>query len=220
MKLMSNKSPQLFDFCFEFLRRHLREQRSLQRLRIIRDRWEPDGGRERRDDRGRPIDRERRIEERRPAGEGRFRPPQHEKDASQQRGHYVVGASEQGCGHGDREGGDSERVRSIESSRQPLRQQQQSGAHDAAEKVGRFDDAQRWYKAAIKDNFGWHDYKPDRIRKHFQEEEDEGDGDEEQDFAEEPDVLPIRNERKPVGRNEPCPCGSGKKYKKCHGANA
>ncbi len=24
----------------------------------------------------------------------------------------------------------------------------------------------------------------------------------------------------PVGRNDPCPCGSGKKYKKCHGANA
>jgi preprotein translocase subunit SecA len=22
-----------------------------------------------------------------------------------------------------------------------------------------------------------------------------------------------------VGRNDPCPCGSGKKYKKCHGAN-
>ncbi|MBI4398399.1 MAG: SEC-C domain-containing protein, partial [Candidatus Omnitrophica bacterium] len=21
-----------------------------------------------------------------------------------------------------------------------------------------------------------------------------------------------------VGRNEPCPCGSGKKYKKCHGS--
>ncbi len=27
----------------------------------------------------------------------------------------------------------------------------------------------------------------------------------------------VRTERK-VGRNEPCPCGSGKKYKKCHGA--
>ncbi len=27
----------------------------------------------------------------------------------------------------------------------------------------------------------------------------------------------IRQERK-VGRNEPCPCGSGKKYKQCHGA--
>jgi len=24
---------------------------------------------------------------------------------------------------------------------------------------------------------------------------------------------------KKVGRNEPCPCGSGKKYKKCCGAN-
>ena len=22
---------------------------------------------------------------------------------------------------------------------------------------------------------------------------------------------------KPIGRNEPCPCGSGKKYKNCHG---
>jgi preprotein translocase subunit SecA len=27
----------------------------------------------------------------------------------------------------------------------------------------------------------------------------------------------VRGERK-VGRNEPCPCGSGKKYKHCHGA--
>ena len=23
-----------------------------------------------------------------------------------------------------------------------------------------------------------------------------------------------------VGRNDPCPCGSGKKFKKCHGAHA
>jgi len=23
-----------------------------------------------------------------------------------------------------------------------------------------------------------------------------------------------------VGRNDPCPCGSGKKFKKCHGAGA
>jgi preprotein translocase subunit SecA len=23
-----------------------------------------------------------------------------------------------------------------------------------------------------------------------------------------------------VGRNDPCPCGSGKKYKRCHGAAA
>ncbi len=29
----------------------------------------------------------------------------------------------------------------------------------------------------------------------------------------------VRNENK-IGRNDPCPCGSGKKYKKCCGANA
>jgi len=28
---------------------------------------------------------------------------------------------------------------------------------------------------------------------------------------------PVTAEDKP-GRNDPCPCGSGKKYKKCHGA--
>lgn len=31
-------------------------------------------------------------------------------------------------------------------------------------------------------------------------------------------LEPIRVEKK-VGRNEPCPCGSGKKYKNCHGKN-
>ena len=29
-------------------------------------------------------------------------------------------------------------------------------------------------------------------------------------------IEPVRVEKK-VGRNEPCPCGSGKKYKNCHG---
>ena len=28
---------------------------------------------------------------------------------------------------------------------------------------------------------------------------------------------PVVRDRPKVGRNEPCPCGSGKKYKKCHG---
>ena len=28
---------------------------------------------------------------------------------------------------------------------------------------------------------------------------------------------PQRNPLKDVGRNDPCPCGSGKKYKQCHG---
>lgn len=33
-----------------------------------------------------------------------------------------------------------------------------------------------------------------------------------------PTVKPVRTEAK-VGRNDPCHCGSGKKYKKCHGIN-
>ena len=31
--------------------------------------------------------------------------------------------------------------------------------------------------------------------------------------------MPVHME-KPVGRNDPCPCGSGKKYKNCHGKNS
>jgi preprotein translocase subunit SecA len=31
-----------------------------------------------------------------------------------------------------------------------------------------------------------------------------------------PAVEKVTGER--VGRNDPCPCGSGKKFKKCHGA--
>jgi len=33
-------------------------------------------------------------------------------------------------------------------------------------------------------------------------------------------VKTIRRDEPKVGRNDPCPCGSGKKYKKCHGAAA
>jgi len=29
-------------------------------------------------------------------------------------------------------------------------------------------------------------------------------------------TAPIRASKKEVGRNDPCPCGSGKKYKQCH----
>ena len=29
-------------------------------------------------------------------------------------------------------------------------------------------------------------------------------------------LVPIRNATPKIGRNDPCPCGSGKKYKKCH----
>ena len=34
-----------------------------------------------------------------------------------------------------------------------------------------------------------------------------------------PIQLPFHREEPKVGRNDPCPCGSGKKYKKCCGRN-
>jgi preprotein translocase subunit SecA len=40
---------------------------------------------------------------------------------------------------------------------------------------------------------------------------------EEQNAQQKPKIQPIRVEQK-IGRNDPCPCGSGKKYKACHGA--
>jgi len=30
-------------------------------------------------------------------------------------------------------------------------------------------------------------------------------------------LTPIRRQYPKVGRNQPCPCGSGKKFKHCHG---
>ena len=30
-------------------------------------------------------------------------------------------------------------------------------------------------------------------------------------------VETVRREAPKVGRNDPCPCGSGKKFKQCHG---
>ena len=39
-----------------------------------------------------------------------------------------------------------------------------------------------------------------------------------EEVAEKP--QPVKRESKKIGRNDPCPCGSGKKYKKCHGRNA
>jgi preprotein translocase subunit SecA len=32
-------------------------------------------------------------------------------------------------------------------------------------------------------------------------------------------VETVKRKQGKVGRNDPCPCGSGKKYKKCHGAS-
>lgn len=32
--------------------------------------------------------------------------------------------------------------------------------------------------------------------------------------------TPVRRETAKVGRNDPCPCGNGRKFKKCCGLNA
>ncbi|EKO3496433.1 preprotein translocase subunit SecA [Vibrio fluvialis] len=48
--------------------------------------------------------------------------------------------------------------------------------------------------------------------RHTQAQHANADGSPEQD-----DHQPMVREERKVGRNEPCPCGSGKKYKQCHG---
>ncbi len=35
--------------------------------------------------------------------------------------------------------------------------------------------------------------------------------------SETPAAAPVKRDAEKVGRNDPCPCGSGKKYKRCHG---
>lgn len=44
------------------------------------------------------------------------------------------------------------------------------------------------------------------------------DEDTESEGVESDNVIPFKRQEKKVGRNEPCPCGSGKKYKTCHGS--
>jgi preprotein translocase subunit SecA len=50
---------------------------------------------------------------------------------------------------------------------------------------------------------------------HQQAENQLADGEEQEQTAGAAQPM-VRDGRK-VGRNEPCPCGSGKKYKQCHG---
>lgn len=53
---------------------------------------------------------------------------------------------------------------------------------------------------------------------HDEEADDHGDDEESGPSTDDdPPLTPIRNLRTKTGRNDPCPCGSGKKYKKCCG---
>ncbi len=102
-----------------------------------------------------------------------------------------------------------------------------------------FPDYDAWHKNAVDTNWGWRDYEPGRIRDHFivddEEEYDEDEEEwEEEDWDEESEeefddddedllspaseitpLLPFTDERERTRRNDPCPCGSGKKFKKC-----
>jgi hypothetical protein len=86
-----------------------------------------------------------------------------------------------------------------------------------------------WYAHAVETNWGWGDHVRDNpIRENLREDEVETNEEEHLDKDEHfaprlADSLddgftgpqPFRYEEERVGRNEPCPCGSGKKYKKC-----
>ncbi len=96
-----------------------------------------------------------------------------------------------------------------------------------------FPEYDRWYAESARNRWGWHDHDRGRIRENFREDEDEDSEEDEWDeeleesddsedegiepHAEEglPGLLPFQHETERAGRNAPCPCGSGKKYKKC-----
>ncbi|NQU26106.1 MAG: SEC-C domain-containing protein [Candidatus Nealsonbacteria bacterium] len=91
-----------------------------------------------------------------------------------------------------------------------------------------FSEYDQWYTESTRKHRGWNDYDRGRIRKNFREDEEEDEWDEEleeDDFEDDgiephakgglPGLLPFRHENERAGRNDPCPCGSGKKYKKC-----
>jgi hypothetical protein len=98
-----------------------------------------------------------------------------------------------------------------------------------------FPEYDEWYGDAVKSKWGWAKIRTGRIRKNFREDQDDFDPgwDEEVEPIQppayqvpKPPLLnlfeggpetpgPSKSGRKQVGRNDPCPCGSGKKFKKC-----
>ena len=57
-----------------------------------------------------------------------------------------------------------------------------------------------------------------QVQMNFQHEEVSAlEQEEEEPPAEDAEQQPFVRDGRKVGRNEPCPCGSGKKYKQCHG---
>ena len=84
---------------------------------------------------------------------------------------------------------------------------------EVAEAYNRAQDRPQWRE---RDN-PWAFYEPSAITKRQErwagEDAGEDDGSDADEFAE--PILPYVRETPKIGRNDPCPCGSGKKYKKC-----
>ncbi len=108
-----------------------------------------------------------------------------------------------------------------------------------------FPEYERWYQEAREQQWGWGDsLEPDRIREDLGDRDDEDEEDENECEWDDEDELAYEDENEEIayadddnreehlddlrekfarlerggpkiGRNDPCPCGSGKKYKKC-----
>jgi len=97
----------------------------------------------------------------------------------------------------------------------------QSAEADPMQQLSRYQ-----YVSADKEqdrSFAAFDTSKFRIAEQKPEEGDEGDGKSATSRsaeAKKPAPKPVRRVEPKVSPNDPCPCGSGKKYKKCHGANA
>ena len=97
-----------------------------------------------------------------------------------------------------------------------------------------FPEYDSWFEEGDNCAWGWGiGHEADRIREHFREEDEEDIADEaefdddweeedaeyqydEEDFLSgERTAIPFQRDTPAVGRNDPCPCGSGKEFKKC-----
>jgi hypothetical protein len=70
----------------------------------------------------------------------------------------------------------------------------------------RFPEYDAWHLDAIETSYGWSDVDRTRMADNFQSKEPELDAD---------DGIFPESRKKKISRNDPCPCGSGKKFKKC-----
>jgi hypothetical protein len=75
---------------------------------------------------------------------------------------------------------------------------------DKTEPINAYDDIRDWYNGPgkLRDEPIKMDERPNKVKQTV--------------VSSTPSHSPVKAEPK-VGRNDPCPCGSGKKYKKCHG---